>query len=130
MTGSIAAILSAGGTTPIGAGGAVVPTSLAWNDIYGEDSGSTQSLVISGTTAPISVGASRTGGGILGYALNGAYLSYTETFTVNPNDSLQWIISIVGTVEKAGVVTVTNVTTSTVLDTFNYNVYSSRGVRP
>ncbi len=127
MTGAIAALVSngAGG----GGGGIVAPAALSWNDIYGEDSGSTQTCVITGITSPIQIAATKTGGAQLAYILNGTYAAYVGAFRVNPNDALGWSAISTSTADQSGVVTVTNTTTGTTLDTFNYTVYSSRGSR-
>ncbi len=127
MTGVIAAVL--GGGIAAGGGGVFNAGPPAWNDIYGEDSGSTQTLAMTGITAPIQLTASRTGLGVLTYVLNGNYMPYTGAFTVNPNDTLAWAVSITGTIDRSGVITVSNAATSSVVGSFNYSVYSSRGVR-
>jgi hypothetical protein len=128
MTGAVAALASNGGLE-VGGGGIVAPATLSWNDIFGEDSGSTQILPITETTTPIQVAASKTGGAQLAYILNGTYAAYSGWLTVHPNDTLGWSATSTSTADQSGVITVTNVTNSTTLDTFNYTVYSSRGVR-
>ena len=129
MSGAIAATL--GGVTPSNgsATGAAVAGALAWNDIYGEDSGSTQALTVTGLAGPMQIVAARTGSGLLSYILNGAYAGYTGAFTVNTNDLLAWAISVTGAADRSGVVTVSDASTSAVLDSFNYSVYSSQGGR-
>ena len=125
MTGALIAIVSNGGASGAGHAGVVAPSTLNWNDIYGEDSGSTQTLAVSGITAPIQIAATRTGSGNLSYVLNGAFINYSGAFTVRPGDSLAWAISLTGPVDRSGVVTVTNMTASTTLDSFNYTVTQS-----
>jgi hypothetical protein len=128
VTGAIAALVSNG---VIGGGsvGSVAPAAISWNDIYGEDSGSTQTALITGITAPIQLAASKTGGAELAYILNGIYVAYRGAFAVYPNDALGWSTISTSTADQSGVVTVTNVTSGTTLDTFNYTIYSSRGPR-
>lgn len=129
MTGAIAVLLSNGSAGAGGSGNILTPSTLSWNDIYGEDSGSTQSSLVAGITSPIQVAANKTGGAQLAYILNGAYGAYAGAFTVHPNDTLGWATTSTSTADQSGVVTVTNTTTGTTLDTFNYTIYSSRGVR-
>lgn len=127
MTGAVAATFGARGATPGGPLNA--PSPLVWNDIYGEDSGSTQTLTVGGITTPIQLTASRTGGGLLSYIINGAYMPYAGAFTVSPNDTLAWAISTTGSADRSGVITVTNASAGAMLDRFDYLIYSSHGVR-
>ena len=129
MTGVVAATL---GTQPSFRGligGGNVTGALAWNDIYGEDSGATQTLAVTGISHPIQVAATSTGSGLLSYLLNGVFAPYAGAFTVAPNDMLAWAISITGSADRSGIVTVTNASASTTISSFNYTVYSSRGGR-
>ena len=128
MTGALAALVSNGGVGG-GGGGIVAPAALSWNDIYGEDSGATQMAVVTEITGPIQVAASKTGAAQLAYILNGTYAAYSGWFTVHPNDVLGWSAVSTSTADQSGVITVSNITNGTTLDTFNYTVYSSRGVR-
>jgi hypothetical protein len=128
VTGAIAALVSNGDAG--GGGGVVTPATLSWNDIYGEDSGSTQTCLVTGITSPIQVTATKTGGARLAYLLNGVYAAYAGSFTVHPNDGLGWSAISTSTADQSGVVTVTNATNGTTLDTFTYTVYSSRGPQP
>ena len=129
VTGALAALTTNGNLGSSSSAGAVAPAALSWNDIYVEDSGSTQTVVITGLTAPIQVAATKTGSAQLTYILNGTYVSYSGAFTVHPNDTLGWAVISTSTADQSGLVTVTNVTNATILDTFNYTVYSSRGGR-
>ncbi len=88
MTGAVLAVLGNGGLAAGGSGGVTTPATLAWSDIYGEDSGSTQTLAVTGITTAIQLSAAKTGGGLLSYILNGAYSAYTGPFNVRPNDTL------------------------------------------
>ena len=128
MTGALLMTVSAGNSSAVA--GSIVPISAcAWNDIYGEDAGSTQAVTISGITGPIQIAASRTGLGVLSVIINGVYSAYTGPFLVRPGDTLAWAISLSGRVDRAGVVTVTNASAGSAISNFNYSVYSSRDGR-
>ena len=122
MTGAVLATLIAPG---VGGGGGVVTPSPApvWSDISGALAGATQIATILGITAPISLSATKTGGGGLSYVLNGTFVSYTGAFTVHVGDSLGWTVFGAG----AGTVTVLNqANTGATLATFTYalsNIY-------
>ena len=128
MTGAIA--IMAGTVSAAAAGGSgAVASNLTWGDIYGEDSGSTQALAVTGILSPIQVTASRTGLGVLNYILNGTFAPYTGAFIVNPNDRLAWAVSLNGSADRSGVITVTNTSAGAVIDQFGYTIYASQGVR-
>ncbi len=101
-------------------------------DLYGVDTASTQTLTVTGLSAPVTLGARHTGSGLLGYALNGNPALYTGAFVVHSGDQLSWFLTIppVGPTSAAGMVTITNVSAGTTLDSFNYVLNSSRGPIP
>jgi hypothetical protein len=129
VTGAIAVLAASPGPAAGGGGGVVTPTALSWNDIYGEDAGSTRTLLIRGITAPIQIAATKTGSARLAYILNGSYVAYSGAFTIQPNDAIGWSAISTSTEDQSGLVTVTNITNGAELDTFGYTVYSSRGSR-
>ena len=124
MTGMVLA-LATEGTAP--GSGSTAPGATSWASIYGTDVAYDSPVTITGITVPISITASKssTNGTIL-YQLNGNPYTYTGAFTVHPGDYLAWGISCahIGTV---GTLTVTNATTSTVLEAISYAVFSSYG---
>ncbi len=129
MTGAAAMIAATTGVAAAASGATFSPAPVYWNDIYAEDAGATQIVAITGTTAPIQVTASKTGGAQLNYILNGAYVGYGGPFVVHPNDTLGWSMISTSIADQSGVVTITNITTATTLASFSYTVYSSRGSR-
>lgn len=118
MTGAHAALANAGGATASTFSNTPTPTPV-WADIYVHTFGSDAPVTIAGITVPISISMSRTGSGTIYYGLNGSFTNYSAPFTVNAGDLLQWGAKGSGT---SGAITVTNATTSTVLDTINYTV--------
>ena len=129
MSGALIATCGVG--APASAG-SVAPGPLAWMDLYGVDTASSQTLTVTGLTAPVTLGASHTGSGLLGYVLNGNPALYTGAFIVHPGDQLSWFLTIppVGPTSAAGMVTITNVSAGTTLDRFNYVLNSSRSPIP
>ena len=126
MTGAVAVLAGTAPSAP--PAGSAAPAALSWSDIYAEDSGSTQALTVTGLVGPTQLTATHSGLGLLSYVLNGVYTPYTGGFTVNPNDTLAWAVAITGATDRSGVVTVAT-GGATPVDSFNYTVYSSRGVR-
>ena len=121
MTGAVLA-LAGSGVAP-GAGSTTL-TATTWADIYGTDSAADSPISMLGIGAAVSITATLSSGGTLTYNLNGVPTNYTGAFTVHLNDSLSWGIAV-GHTGQAGTISVTNATTATLLQTFNYSVDSS-----
>jgi hypothetical protein len=120
MSGALLATLAAGNS---GGGGTVVPDTLSWANIIGEEVGENAALTIAGITVPINIQGSLTGNGDLFYIHDGTYSASGAVFAVNDGDTLAWGVSNSGFSPVSGTVTVTNVSDSdTVLDTFTYRV--------
>ena len=105
-------------------GGSGSPSAIAWGPIYGTDTAASNTQAFSGFTGSISVSGALSGGGTLTYILNGVYVAYSGTFSVNTGDTLSWVITV-GHVAKSGNLTVTNVTASTTIATVAYSVDTS-----
>jgi len=126
VTGIVAATL--GGGAAGSSGGVVTPGATICAPIYGQDTAYDSPITITTITVPISVTASLTGAGaVLHYQLNGVMKTYAGAFTVNPGDYLSWGVSC-GHAGASGTITVTNATTSTVLQSFAYLLISSFGI--
>ena len=121
MTG---AVLTLAGSGVAPGSGSVVLSATTWAAIYGTDSASDSPISMLGIGAAVSITATKSSGGTLTYNLNGAPANYTGAFTVHLNDSLSWGITV-GHTGQAGTISVTNATTATLLQTFNYSVDSS-----
>jgi hypothetical protein len=122
MTGVILATV--GGAAA--AGGGFTPGSLSWANISGSEVGGNAALTISGITAPITVGATITGSGQLGYSQNGGYEPFTEPFTVSDGDTLAWVVQYFASGRASGTITVTNASDgNATLGTFTYLILGS-----
>ncbi|MBA3811525.1 MAG: hypothetical protein H0X27_07770 [Caulobacteraceae bacterium] len=118
MTGAIAALI--GKATGAAAGGTTTPTAVNWRDLYAAVLGATQIITLSGFTATISIAAAITGAGGLKAIKNGVITLYSGPFPVVAGDTLGWLVSNYSGSAQSGVVTVTNATTNTTMDTFAY----------
>lgn len=106
MAGALMA-LAAGGQG--GAGGVVtVSPAPAWTALYGRDTVSTNTLTLAGITAPVSIGAALSGGGLLYANRNAAFAAYAGAFSCSPGDTLGWTIINTGGGRVSGNLTVTN----------------------
>ncbi len=127
MTGVIAATAGTGGGTST-VGGTVVPNTLAWTSIVGDDAASSNNQTISGISAPMSMAATITGSGELYYVQNGTTFNYTGAFTAHNGDVIAWGVELPGTIRAAGTVTVLNNSDGgAVLCTIPYHLASSGG---
>lgn len=106
MSGAV--ILTAGMAQTAGGGGTVIPNPLEWTDAFGSVVASTNVQTVSGISVPISVLASKSGGGVLHYAQNGTGAAYVGPILVNPGDTLVWTIFNVGSLSVSGTITITN----------------------
>ena len=122
MTGAILALVGRGGA----GGGTVVPDGLSWANISGSDIGGNAALTLSGFSAPISIGATNSGPGTLGYSLNGGYETFSGPFTVADGDTLAWEVQYFASGRASGTITVTNASDgNATLDTFTYLILGS-----
>lgn len=109
------ATISSGPTS----GGGVIPTPVAWFDIVGSPVATNNTQTLSGISAPTTLQVSGTHNKLY-YDLNSAGLvkiAELGTITVNNGDTLSW-----GAGLGSGTVTVTNLSNSSVLATFNFDV--------
>jgi hypothetical protein len=102
--------MAAGGSGGGGSGGGIVTPSPtpAWTAIAGVDDASSNNQTIAGISAPMSIGATITGSGVLFYTRNGAPFVYTGAFTVHNADVIAWSVSTPGTNRVSGTITVLN----------------------
>jgi hypothetical protein len=123
VTGAILALV--GGKPPTGGGGNL-PGSLSWANISGSDVGGNAALTFTDLTTPISIGATNSGPGTLGYTLNGGYQLFTKPFTVVNGDTLAWVVQYFASGRASGTITVTNASDgNATLDTFTYLILGS-----
>lgn len=107
MSGAV--ILSAGCAENASGGGVVIPGPLAWGNIYGDLIGHNNSQTLTLITTPISITATKSGGGTLGYSLNGGGATYAGAFNAAAGDTLAWSIrNLAGTLTASGTVSVAN----------------------
>jgi len=93
---------------------------LAWSNITGYETGSTNTLTISGITGSVSLAATNSGPCPLYYCLNGTYANYTGPFGVTAGDTLSWMVSNATLGTKAGTIAVTS--GGSAVDSFTYVV--------
>jgi hypothetical protein len=126
VTGAVLVLLDcASGGGGGGGGGGVTLTPAAWTNIYNTGIGQNNAVTFSGFTGALSVTATNSGPGILGYAKNGAHFGtpYAGAFTMNASDTLAWVVNEPsGGSSYSGTVVVTDATHSVVLATFTYTI--------
>ena len=119
MTGAITTLMGSGAGP--GAGSTTI-SATNWVDLAATYSAANPPVTILGITVPVSITATKSSAGTLYYQLNGVTVAYTGAFNVRLNDLLAWQVNTVKGVTVAGTISVTNATTATLLQTFNYNV--------
>ncbi len=117
MSGVTAALAGAGGS---GSGGGALG-SMSWANIYGSYAGSNTPLTVSGISSAHTLTATKTGGGLLSYILNGSSYGYSGGFAVHPGDTLAWLVASSGGAGQSGTVTVNDASAGGALvDSFTY----------
>jgi hypothetical protein len=113
------ALLAAGSGGGASSGSTTFSPTPTWSDIDDQGVGNNPPVTLSGIGGPVSISASNSGSGGLGYYLNDNFKPYTGAFTVNNGDTLSWQVQS-GKHYYSGTITVTNATTSTTLSSFAY----------
>ncbi len=122
MSGASLMLNALGGASGGGGGGGGFgnhPNALAWSNVFGATSASTQVLTIVGVgggTAPITV--TNSGSATLFYTQNGVSMAYTGSFNVSDADTLGWWLLNLTIGTKSGTITVSS--GAFIVGTYNY----------